>query len=379
MTQEERTRLFFLEPEEIGLGAETDLLAAALGATLYSPGIRENLAEDLARLAQQGVASAVVCLEDAVADSDLAAAERNTVEQLRQCARGGAELPLVFVRVRSPHQIPMIMAGLGVDAGVLAGFVLPKFTADSGIAFLEAVAAAEEGLGRRLLAMPVLETPEVMSVERRVEELLGIRALLDKYRANILAVRIGATDLSAIYGLRRSRELTVYDVRVVADAIADIVNVLGRADSGYVVTGAVWEYFTGAERLFKPLLRRSPFAELDERPLRAELLAADLDGLLREVALDKANGLIGKTVIHPSHVGAVHALSVVTHEEYSDAMDIVGALNDGGVAASSYGNKMNEGKPHTAWAMGITRRARAFGVANEDTSFVDLLAAGLQR
>lgn len=379
LTQEERSRLFFREPEEIGLGAETDLLAAALGATLYSPGIRENLAEDLARLAQQGVASAVVCLEDAVADSDLAAAERNTVAQLRMCARGGAELPLVFVRVRSPHQIPMIMAELGTDAQVLAGFVLPKFTADSGVAFLEAVAQAEVGLGRRLLAMPVLETPEIMSVECRVEELLGIRALLDKYRENILAVRIGATDLSAIYGLRRSRELTVYDVRVVADAIADVVNVLGRAGSGYVVTGPVWEYFTGAERLFKPLLRRSPFAEPDERALRAELLAADLDGLLREVALDKANGLTGKTVIHPSHVGAVHALSVVTHEEYSDAMDIVGALNGGGVAASSYGNKMNEGKPHTAWAMGIVRRARAFGVANEDTSFVDLLAAGLQR
>ena len=74
--------------------------------------------------------------------------------------------------------------------------------------------------------------------------------------------------------------------------------------------------------MFKPLLRESPFIEHAERELRGKLIRKDLDGLIREVALDKANGLIGKTVIHPSHVAAVHALSVVTLEEYTDAVDI---------------------------------------------------------
>ena len=379
LSASERSRLFYREPEQISPDDDIAQLAAALGATLYSPGIRPGLAADIEKFAARGVVSAVVCLEDAVADHELAAAERNTVEQLRVCARRGIGGLMLFVRVRSPRQIPMIMTGLGDDAHVVAGFVLPKFTEDSGVEFLEAVVAAEAGVGRRLLVMPVLETAEVMFAEYRVEALLGIRRLLNKYRENVLAIRLGATDLSSLYGLRRSRELTVYDVRVVADAIADVVNVLGRADSGYVVTGPVWEYFTGTERLFKPQLRQTPFVEPEERELRAQLLAADLDGLLREVALDKANGITGKTVIHPSHVGAVHALSVVTHEEHSDAMDIVGALGGGGVAASSYGNKMNEGKPHTAWAMSIVRRGRAFGVANEDVTFVDLLAAGMQR
>ena len=44
-----------------------------------------------------------------------------------------------------------------------------------------------------------------------------------------------------------------------------------------------------------------------------------IDGLIREVQLDRANGLVGKTGIHPSHVAVVHALSVVSHEEYRDA------------------------------------------------------------
>ena len=57
--------------------------------------------------------------------------------------------------------------------------------------------------------------------------------------------------------------------------------------------------------------------------LRDALIEHDLDGLLREIELDRANGLLGKTCIHPSHVLPVHALSVVSHEEFSDAQDIL--------------------------------------------------------
>ncbi|GMA88387.1 hypothetical protein GCM10025868_36370 [Angustibacter aerolatus] len=110
------------------------------------------------------------------------------------------------------------------------------------------------------------------------------------------------------------------------------------------------------------------------------LLAQDLDTLIREIALDKANGLCGKTVIHPSHVRAVHALSVVTHEEFSDASDVLGDdMVAGGVKASGYRNKMNESKPHRAWAERTMRRARVFGVAREDVSYVDVLGADAWR
>jgi citrate lyase beta subunit len=226
--------------------------------------------------------------------------------------------------------------------------------------------------------MPVLESPELVHIESRRSALIDVRDLLADFQEHVLAVRIGATDLSSVYGLRRSPELTVYDIRVVADAIADIVNVFGRADgTGYVVTGPVWEYFSSPERMFKPQLRQSPFDEHHERSLRAALIAQDLDGLIREVVLDRANGLSGKTVIHPSHVAAVHALSVVTYEEYSDAVDVLGRTSTGGAAASAFRNKMNESRPHAAWAAHIVQRARVFGVARPSTSFVDLLGAGL--
>ncbi|MEU2612110.1 HpcH/HpaI aldolase/citrate lyase family protein [Micromonospora sp. NPDC007271] len=376
----ERERLFFRAPEHFTPDDRLDVLGAALGATLYCPATRPQLAADLATRVTQGLMSVVVCLEDAIADEDLPVAERNVVAQLRAYAETGADAPMIFVRVRSAHQIPLIVNGLGEHVRVLCGFVLPKFTQETGPAFLDAVTEASALVGRRLLAMPVLESPDVIFAESRTSVLLGVRQLLMKHREHVLAVRIGATDLSAAYGLRRSRDLTVYDVRLIADLIADVVNVLARTDdSRFLVTGPVWEYFSHAERIFKPQLRESPFLESAERTLRAELIAKDLDGLIREVTLDMANGLTGKTVIHPSHVAVVHALSVVTHEEYCDAVDILGTQARGGVSASTYRNKMNESKPHTAWAERIMQRAYVFGVADENVSFVDLLGAGLQR
>lgn len=379
LDEDERSRLFFRAPETFSAHSEAPLLATALGATLYCPATRPRLAEDIASRTAQGLTSAVVCLEDAIRDVDLVAGERNAIGQLRAYAATEPDGPLLFVRVRSPEQIPLVVDGLGEHAGVLTGFVLPKFTEDGGTCFLAAVEAASTHLGRVLYAMPVIESRESVYAETRVDALIAVRRLLDKYRRYVLAVRLGATDMAAPFGLRRSRDHTVYDVGLLAAAIAEAVNVLARDDGGYLVTGPVWEYFSASERIFKPQLRESPFIRHDERKLRAQLIADDLDGLIREVTLDRVNGLVGKTVIHPDHVAAVHALSVVSHEEYLDATDILGTAAGGGAASSAYRNKMNESKPHTAWARRTELRARVFGVARDEVSFVDFLAAGLRQ
>ncbi len=380
LAPDERKRLFLRAPEPFTIDDEPERIGVGLGATLYCPATRPHLGHDIVKRAAEGVVSIVVCLEDSVPDNELPAAERNAVAQLRDLATSGVELPLIFIRVRSVDQIPMLTAALGADIGVLAGFVVPKFGDDNGGGYLDEVVAASELTGRRVLVMPVLETPDISFVESRLAALLGARQLIDKYREHVPAVRIGATDLSGAYGLRRAREFTVWDLRVVADVLCAVVNVFGRvAGSSYVVAGPVWEYFSATERMFKPLLRESPFVAHEERALRTRLIAADLDGLIREVVLDRANGLTGKTVIHPTHVAAVHALSVVAHEEYADACDVVATNAQGGASPSAFGNKMNESKPHTAWARRVLLRAEIFGVAREGVSFVDLLGAGLQQ
>jgi citrate lyase beta subunit len=377
---EVRQRLFHQEPCAFTADSPARLLSVALGATLYSPATRPRLADDIVKQTERGVVSMVLCLEDSIGDADVADAEENLVRQLTDLAgRGLADLPLLFVRVRVPEQIPDLVRRLGPAVRLLSGFVMPKFTEERGIPFLEALQNAESACGRRLFAMPVLESPELLYRESRMETLEGIFRAVDKYRERVLALRLGVTDFCSSYGLRRAPDMTAYDVQIVASVIADVVNVLGRADgTGFTVTGPVWEYFRVQERMFKPQLRRSPFLEGQAEELREALIEHSMDGLLREITLDQANGLLGKTCIHPSHVLPVHALSVVSHEEFSDAQDILRPeRGGGGVLRSAYTNKMNEVKPHRAWAERTVLRAEVFGVANEDIGFVELLAAGI--
>ncbi|WP_149183270.1 HpcH/HpaI aldolase/citrate lyase family protein [Streptomyces sp. TRM49041] len=382
----ERAGLFHQEPCAFDAHSPARVLAAALGATLYSPATRPRLADDVFKQVARGVVSMVLCLEDSIDDGDVETAEENLVRQFTDLDARSGDTPLLFVRVREPEQIPDLARRLGPAARLLSGFVLPKFTEKRGGPFLEALEAAEsepgiaEALGGRpLYAMPVLESPELLHLETRADTLAGIARSVAAYRDRVLALRLGVTDFCSAYGLRRSPDMTAYDVQIVAHVIADVVNVLGRADgTGFTITGPVWEYFRLQERMFKPMLRRSPFMEGRAEALRTALIEHDLDGLLREIELDRANGLLGKTCIHPSHVQPVHALSVVSHEEYSDARDILHPeRNGGGVVRSAYTNKMNEVKPHRAWAQRTLQRAEVFGVAKADVGFVELLAAGL--
>ncbi|NED16179.1 HpcH/HpaI aldolase/citrate lyase family protein [Streptomyces sp. SID9124] len=371
--------LFFQEPCAFDADSPAPLLSAALGATLYSPATRPRLADDVVKLAGRGVVSMVLCLEDSIDDSEVTGAEENLVRQFADLDARSVELPLLFIRVREPEQITDLVRRLGASVRLLSGFVLPKFTRERGVPFLEALTKAEAAAGRRLFAMPVLESPELLHLETRRDTLRGIADTVTAHRDRVLALRLGVTDFCSAYGLRRAPDMTAYDVGIVAHVIADVVNVLGRADgTGFTVTGPVWEYFPRQERMFKPQLRRSPFQENRADELRTALIEHDMDGLLREIELDRANGLLGKTCIHPSHVAPVHALSVVSHEEFSDAQDILRPeRNGGGVLRSAYTNKMNEVKPHRAWAERTLLRAEVFGVAREDVGFVDLLAACL--
>ncbi len=378
LTQTVRDYLFAVSPVEFDKASSRTVLANALGATLYVPGVRDDLVGVITRRSDEGVRSMVIDLEDAVADQhvDLAL---NNVTQTLVALDSAEQQTLLFVRVRTPEHIRAIMDGIGDRSAALTGFVLPKFSASTGARFLGEILSASERIGSRLFAMPVLETPDVLYRETRDEALSAVRDLLGQYRQIVLAVRFGATDLCGLYGIRRDRDLTIYHVGVVAELIAEVVNHLGRADgTGYAISGPVWEYFAGHERMFRPQLRATPFEDRDAKSFRHQLVLNDFDGLIREVVLDRANGLTGKTVIHPSHVAAVHALSVVPHEEFSDACDIL-ETNDAGVRASGYRNKMNEMRPHRRWAERILDRASVFGVANPNITHVEILTALLDR
>jgi citrate lyase beta subunit len=264
----------------------------------------------------------------------------------------------------------VVIDRLGALAGVVNGYVAPKFSAADAGAWFAAVDRVAERCRQPVYLMPVLESAAVLHVESRREELLAIAARLDERRERVLAVRTGVADLCGLLGLRRSPFETVYRIAAVRDCIADIVNVFGRAERRYVISGGVWEYFQRDERLFRPELRRSMFD--DDLTLRDRLMDRHFDGLMAEIECDLANGLTGKSVVHPLQVPVVNALHAVPHEEWIDAESVLEGTG-GGATASRFRNKMNEAGPHRLWAERIVRRARAFGVLRPGVSVVRLL------
>lgn len=381
--EKELDSLFFVKPSKFSKHSEREILAYALGATLYMPATRENIHKELMMKKHDGLASMVICLEDAIADHEVEQAEEQLVSELNQIhcaiqdkALSGEDLPLMFIRIRSLDQLKSLAVRAGASLKVLTGIVIPKFEAIAGREIFQFIHQLNT-TGDLLYAMPILETKKIIEKETRIEELLAIKTVVDEFREIVLNVRIGATDFSGLYGIRRNADTTVYDIGVIRDCISDIVNVFLRFDSPYVVSGPVWEYFSSAQRLLKPQLRQTPFkSSFGQEGLkwRSELIDRHMDGLIQEVMMDIANGLTGKTIIHPSHIKTVHALNAVSFEEYTDARNILEESKDhNGVRKSMFANKMNEIKPHYYWAQKILQKSQVYGVLHDGLTNIDLL------
>ncbi|MCL0033674.1 HpcH/HpaI aldolase/citrate lyase family protein [Thermodesulfovibrionales bacterium] len=379
---EEKEALFFRLPAKTLLTTNRETLAYALGATLYIPASAPKILDKFFNSLLPGLISTIVCLEDAVSDQDVVQAEHNLIHQLtvwhKAKEKEATHPPFIFVRVRNLEQMKRILTVLGSSLTVLTGFVFPKFEATDGWRYFEELKRVNEFLPRPLYGMPILEDFGTIRSETRVAHLLKIKDVLDAYRDLTLNIRIGATDLCGHYGIRRSPEFTIYDIVVIKECIADIVNIFSRPEADYVISGPVWEYFFPGSRVLKSQLRQSPFQEqygASGLQLRQKLVHSYIDGLIKEVMLDKVNGLIGKTVIHPKHITLVQALHVVTHEEYSDAADIVRHNRNGGVLRSAYNNKMNEVRPHARWAKKIMTMSEIYGVLKEGYDYIHIIHA----
>lgn len=368
---------FVKEPEEFTKYTEKEFLRYCLGAVMYMPGTKKFTDKILSKK-MPALTTIVFCFEDACPEEEVEEAEDNvinTLESLSKAIDNGAfsfdDLPLIFCRVRNPEQFEHFASLLTKKtASMLTGVNFPKFNTHNGERYFSGLMKLNDDLGEVLYGMPILEDPEVAYKETRINELLGIKKILDKYSSLVLQIRVGATDFSSCFGARRGVDYSIYDIATVKDCLTDILNVFSR-NNDYVVSGPVWEYFRASKQM---MYKELPEFGIDDYLLRrTPIVNPEVDGLLREVILDKANGFIGRTVIHPSHVIYVNALQAVIKEEYTDAVNILNNQN-GGVFKGESGNKMNEVKPHTNWAKKIFMRGRAFGVIENVHSYYELFS-----
>jgi citrate lyase beta subunit len=317
-----------------------------------------------------------MCFEDAIHADELEVAELNVLSQLSRIANtldqgliSINDLPLIFLRVRNPEQFISFTSKLTLrQAEVLTGFVFPKFYSSNSKSYLNQLQSINYDFGITLYCMPIFEGKAIAYRETRNQELQLLKQALDPLENVILNIRVGGTDFSSLFGVRRDINTSIYDILPVRDALSDILNFFNRIEDSYTVSGPVWEYFLAHK---KDDLNDLLHQNLHQSLLSHESILNDaIDGLLREIILDKANGFVGKTVIHPSHLIYVNSMQAVTYEEYQDAAQIIAAGD--GVVKSLKGNKMNEANPHRNWAKRVILRAKAFGVIESEKDYIRL-------
>lgn len=364
MSDGDRNSLFFRQSQPFYKTTQRERLRSAVGGLLYIPGVNQTIAQGIMAEKTQGLSSMAICLEDAVGDEEREAAIQNMECQLSQLCQAVSDgslpqerLPLLFVRVKDTDMLARLAEKFVRYSPVLTGVVLPKTTQQELARALPIVEDIHRQSADPFYAMPILESAELMYATDRIALLQAMREIMDRYEERILNVRVGATDLCGVYGIRRGMETPIYSVTTVANCITDVVRVFGLGDR-YSVSGPVWEYYSTPART------------------RAVQSWAETRGLMEEVHLDLQNGFCGKTCVHPAQLLPVQASYVVPNEVYHDAVDVLADdLGHTGVLPSARHNKMNERKPHDLWARKILKRADLYGVYHENTDAVGLLRA----
>lgn len=359
LTEEEKASLFFRNPKPFSRASSREELRRALGPLLYMPSTGTRIAETILSGKIKGLVSAAICLEDSVGDVDRAFCIRNVMEQVDRIAAAlkdetipQNDLPLLFIRIRDYAMLEEMQDFLIRRSDVVTGVILPKVTVANLREYLPRIEEINWRSEHTVYALPILESEEIITSTHRMRLLNTLRERIDPYYPYILNIRIGATDFSGLFGIRRQPETPVYSIAAVSGCIGDIVRTFGLRDR-YTISAPVWEYF----------------GDPGQTPLPKEI-----QGLLQECSLDLQNGLMGKAAIHPTQLVPVQALHAVPYEAFQDASGILAENSaNKGVLSSEAGNKMNELKPHERWAVKTLARAHIYGVYRKDKTYADLL------
>jgi citrate lyase beta subunit len=284
----------------------------ALGATLYTPATRRDLAQILRLEKLSSLRSVVACTEDAIHLHELEVALSN-LEQI--FAQGLGRNVAFFIRSRNLEVLKRLMAMPGIDA--VDGIVLPKVTPEELPMLAEVVSQLPQ-----LCLMPTIETADAFDRRR----LIKLRNALEQVINPVLCLRVGGNDLLRLLGLKRPKWLTLYDTPLRA-VINDIIVTFRPA--GYEISAPAFEHLDSPETL------------------------------IREVELDVAHGLLSKTAIHPLQIPIIEQAYRVSLEEREMAERI---LAPDALAVFRYAGQMCEPATHRPWAKRLLLRAELFGM-----------------
>ncbi len=375
---EDRENLFYAKPLEFNYRTEKELLRYSLGATLYMPGTK-YIGPYLLEKRYSHLTSYVMCFESYINESDISIAEKTVINTLRTLKMAEDEnrinvneLPLFFIRVRNIEQFKSFYQKLRKEELLLkylSGFVLPKFDTENSREYLDIINDIRKEYNH-IYALPIFETKKIFDKKSRETELFELYKIIKENKDSVLNIRIGGNSFSSFNSIKKSVYMSIYDIGVLADCIYDILNIF--SDLTYddlSISGSIWEYynlgFVANKKICSfnenKILSRIPFTN-DE----------SIDGLIREVLLDKENGMIGKTITHPAQTAIVNALYSIPYEQYKEANAIIiqDSLQEQTKNLSL--NRLKSQNSNYNWAKKIMKLSEIYGVLNEKYSYNDL-------
>jgi citrate lyase beta subunit len=294
---------------------EWDFSSYALGATLYMPIVHHRVPAYLSGEVRFPASSVVLCLEDALADDDVArgiATLKSLLKNSRVCSEAK-----VFVRPRSLEMALELAQFAGIEK--IDGFVAPKIVPETAAAWMDVA----EGANVRI--MPTVESSQFYDPGR----IIALRDVFDAYDARrIAAIRLGGNDLLAGMALRRHPGITSWEgplAWVLAMASSILIS------SRYPVAAPVFD------------------------------IIQDVETLRREATQDAAAGFISKTAIHPAQVAPIIEAFRVSQADLTQARAI---LDENASAVFQINGMMCEPSTHRAWAQRIQARSTFFGVTD---------------
>ncbi|MBM6822944.1 HpcH/HpaI aldolase/citrate lyase family protein [Fusobacterium mortiferum] len=309
---------------------------------MYSPALNDKVVEMIVNKKYNFKYSLALCLEDSICDDMVSIAQKQVIKTLGKIANlkklKGISLPKIFIRVREAKQILEIFESLREGTESLTGFLIPKYSLENCDQYNEIISLINKKSNKKIYIMPILESSDIINLDTRIKYLKELKNKIDSIKEYILNIRVGGNDFCKEFRVRRNYKQTIYEITPVRNILSDILTVFSRE---YVVSGPVWEYFASENDEWKR-------------------------GLEKEIELDKLNGFIGKTVIHPKQIEVVNEGLKVSKEDYEDAKEIIKWENpELAVGKSHNGQRMNEVKVHFKWAEKIVTLADIYGVKGE--------------
>ncbi len=282
-----------------------------LGATLFTPVTKDGLEEILSRKKYPHLKSLLIDLEDGL-ENERYEEGLAILQSLLECKKHNDLL--VFVRPRDPDSLQELLQMQYIQR--INGFILPKFSLENANTFLGLLENTP------FYFMPSLEDKEIFDA-RSLKE---IRALLLPYKKRIVCLRLGCEDMLRQLRLQRIPSQSIFERSVTAHVMATLLATF--KPYGFEISGCVYPFYN------------------------------DTKGFVKDVKRDLAEGLVSKSVIHPSQIELLHECYRVSQEELEDAKKLLAS------SKTLFGEKGKMVEQHTQapYARTIMLRAELFGV-----------------